>query len=597
MDIHSIDFTWLKKQARTSDPAHGEQIRLALLADSATQLIAEAIVGYGTVSDIRYIVYEPEYDSTDREVFDPTSGLYRFQPDFVIIIRSTENLTQQFYRTPVEKRPAFAEEQLAYLETICNRLTQTLTARIILCNYPESNDGVFGNFANKTESSFLYQLRKLNFRLMEKAANRGNLFICDLAALLSSKGYEAGFDPKMYFHAHQAFSLSFLPWLAKHLHDIIMAAHGRFKKCLILDLDNTLWGGAIGDDGLEGIQLGELGLGKIFSGLQLWIRELAARGIVIAVCSKNDAEKARSPFLHHPQMELHLEDVAVFVANWESKVDNIRYIAQVLQIGFDTMVFLDDEPVERARVRQAIPGITVPELPEDPAQCLPYLRDLNLFETASYTAEDKKRTALYRQEATRTMHQQTFTGEADFLASLDMRSSAKAFDSFLIPRIAQLSQRSNQFNLRTIRYTEQEVSTLAANPAYLTLSFTLEDNYGDYGLIAFVVLRPQTLPAPEHPASPGAKPGVDTKTLFIENWVMSCRVLKRGMEQFTLERIREKALQAGYTTIIGEYLPTQKNSLVRDHYAGLGFTDIGHGRWELDLRQQPLATSIFIKAK
>ena len=593
MDIHNIDFTWLKKQARIVDPARGEQLRLALLADSATQLIAEAIIGYGAAKEIQYTVYESDYDAMDREVFDPSSGLYRFQPDFVLIIRNTERLTQRFYRTPIEKRPDFAEEQLAYLETICDRLTQTLPARIILCNYPENDDGVFGNFANKTESSFLYQLRKLNFRLMEKAAGRGNLFICDLAALLSKKGYETGFDPKMYFHAHQAFSLSFLPWLAKNLHDIIMAAHGRFKKCLILDLDNTLWGGVIGDDGLEGIQLGDLGLGKIFSGFQLWIKELAHRGIVIAVCSKNDAETARSPFLHHPQMELHLEDLAVFVANWESKAGNIRYIAQVLQLGFDTMVFLDDEPVERARVRQAIPGITVPELPEDPAQYLPYLRDLNLFETASYTAEDKKRTALYRQEAARTLNQQTFTGEADFLASLDMRSAAKAFDNFLIPRVAQLSQRSNQFNLRTVRYTEQEVATLAANPAYLTLSFTLEDNYGDYGLIAFVVLRAQTTTT----SSPPVQPGLETKTLFIENWVMSCRVLKRGMEQFTLERIREKALQTGYTTLIGEYLPTQKNSLVRDHYANLGFTDIGHGQWELDLSKQPMTTSTFIKMK
>lgn len=581
MDIHRIDFNWLKKQAKNHSSENNHPIKLALLSDSTTQLIAQAIIGYGSASAIDYTIYQPDYDHSVQEVFDTSSGLYSFQPDFVIILRGAEHLREKFYRTPAEKKATFARDYILDLDGICSRLEQDLAAKLIICNYPTIDDGVFGNYTSKVELSFPYQLRKLNYLLMETSARYSNRFIADLSALLSQKGYETNFDPKMYYNADQPFSLSFLPWLAKTLHDIIMAIHGRFKKCLVLDLDNTIWGGIIGDDGLNSIQIGDLGLGKIYTDFQLWIKALKDRGIILAVCSKNDPTTARLPFLQHPQMELRLEDIAVFVANWESKVDNIRHISETLQIGFDAMVFVDDDPVERARIRENIPGIAVPDLPSDPADYLLFLRDLNLFETASYTAEDKHRTILYQRETARTVSRQTFSGEAAFLESLEMHSTARAFDSFDIPRIAQLSQRSNQFNLRTIRYTEQEVTAIAANPGYLTVSLTLEDNYGDYGLVAFVILH--ALPEAPH-------------ALFIESWVMSCRVLKRSMEQFTLNYIIQKAREAGYTILIGEYLPTVKNELVRDHYAALGFRDIRTHRWELDLTQS-LNARTFIKPK
>jgi FkbH-like protein len=277
--------------------------------------------------------------------------------------------------------------------------------------------------------------------------------------------------------------------LAKNLHDTIQAITGTFKKCLILDLDNTMWGGIIGDDGMEGIQIGDLGIGKAFVEFQLWIKELKYRGIIIAVCSNNTEEIAKEPFISHPDMALKLEDIAVFVANWENKVDNIRHIQSILNIGFDSMVFLDDNPFEREMVKKGIPELTVPSLPEDPAEYLIYLRSLNLFETASFTDEDKVRTRQYQEEAKREILQKSFANEEEFLKNLGMVSEVKAFDKFTIPRIAQLSQRSNQFNLRTIRYTEEEVRSIANSKDYFTLSLTLDDIYGNYGLIGYVVLR------------------------------------------------------------------------------------------------------------
>jgi FkbH-like protein len=354
--------------------------------------------------------------------------------------------------------------------------------------------------------------------------------------------------------------------------DIVCAVKGQFKKCLILDLDNTVWGGVIGDDGLEGIQLGHgLGIGKAFTEFQMWVKKLKQRGIIICVASKNNEDTAKEPFEKHPDMVLKLDDIAVFQANWETKVDNIRTIQSILNIGFDSMVFLDDNPFERNMVRDNIKGITVPEMPEDPAEYLEYLYSLNLFETASYSNLDKDRTKQYQVEAQRVSLSKTFTNEADFLKSLNMVSVVSGFTKFNTPRVAQLSQRSNQFNLRTIRYTDADIEALANDPNVIDLSFTLEDKFGDNGLIAVIIMKP-----------------LDKETLFVDTWFMSCRVLKRGMENFTLNTMVEKAKAAGYKKIVGEYLPTPKNKMVEEHYTGLGFSPIKgapSAQFELDVEK------------
>jgi FkbH-like protein len=240
------------------------------------------------------------------------------------------------------------------------------------------------------------------------------------------------------------------------------------------------------------------------------------------------------------------------------------YIQGVLNIGFDSMVFLDDNPFEREMVKKAIPDITVPDLPEDPSEYLLYLRTLNLFETASFTEEDEQRTKQYQEEAKRNILQKSFANEDEFLQSLSMQCEVKAFDPFTVPRIAQLSQRSNQFNLRTVRYTDEEIRNIAQSEDHYTLSFSLNDIYGDYGLIAFVILQKK-----------------DDQQLFIDSWIMSCRVLKRGMESFTLNTITDLARKHGFTKLVGEYIPTKKNGLVKDHYEKLGFLPNGNS-WELD---------------
>ena len=313
--------------------------------------------------------------------------------------------------------------------------------------------------------------------------------------------------------------------------------------------------GVVGDDGWEGIQIGHgLGIGKAFTEFQQWIKKLKNRGIILAICSKNFEDKAKEPFENNPEMVLKLNDIAVFIANWNNKVDNIRTIQRILNIGFDSMVFLDDNPFERNMVRENIPDISVPELPEDPSEYLEYLYSLNLFETASYSEGDKDRTKQYQVEAQRVSFQKSFSNEEDYLKSLNMVSEIKDFDKFNIPRVAQLSQRSNQFNLRTVRYTEDEITDIENDDDYAKFSFTLKDKFGDNGLVCVIIMKK-----------------IDESTLFIDTWFMSCRVLKRGMENFTLNTIVDWAQRNGYKNIIGEYLPTLKNGMVANHYANLGF--------------------------
>ena len=565
-------------------PADLPAIKVALTGDTATQFLATAIRGTGAERGYQIDLFEAEYNQVERQFLDPSSELYQTDADFIVLFQSTHKLGEKHSLLSPSQQESLAEERLAFVASVCEN-PMLASKKIICLNYPEIEDTVFGSYATKVTSSFTYQVRKLNMGLMDLSQRYANLFICDIAGLQNKLGRDMMFAPNVYVSTEMVLSIDALPYVASRVMDIICAIKGQFKKCLILDLDNTVWGGVIGDDGLEGIQLGHgLGIGKAFTEFQMWVKKLKQRGVIICVASKNNEETAKEPFEKHPDMVLKLEDIAVFQANWETKVDNIRTIQRILNIGFDSMVFLDDNPFERNIVRENIPGITVPELPQDPGEYLEYLYSLNLFETASYSQADKDRTKQYQVEAQRVSLQKTFSNEADFLKSLDMTSVVSGFNKFNTPRVAQLSQRSNQFNLRTVRYTEADIEALGKDPVVIDLSFTLEDKFGDNGLIAVIIMKKQ-----------------DEETLFIDTWFMSCRVLKRGMEDFTLNAMVEAAREKGYRRIIGEYLPTPKNKMVENHYPSLGFQKLEGtptAQYVLDVGQyQPRENYIKTKIK
>jgi len=541
--------------------------RLALLGDSATQFLAKAIRAYGYEEKISFEIFEADFDQLNGQILDGDSELYHSDPEFIVLYLSAERLWDRFAGTELKARANFAGQILSEIQNWWYTIATHSNAKIIHLNFVELNDAVFGHFAAKTTASFPYQIKKVNFELMNLAQEQRHVFIADVAGLSNQVGYTNTHDPRLYAVAKVAFALDFLPAVAKSVVDIIRAISGNLRKCLIFDLDNTIWGGVVGDDGMENIEIGDLGMGHAFDALQRWAKELKHRGIILAVCSKNEEDAAKQPFQEHPDMTLRLEDIAVFAANWNNKVDNIKYIQKALNIGFDSMVFLDDNPFERNLVRELLPGVTVPELPEDPALFVSHLCSLNLFETASFSEEDLQRTRQYQEEITRAGFQKAFTSIDDYLASLGMVSSVKAFDDFSLPRVAQLTQRSNQFNLRTKRYTEAEVDRMRKSEDFITLTFDLQDKFGDYGLIGLVILEKWK-----------------ETTAFIDTWIMSCRVLKRGMEEFIVNGMAKEARNLGVQRLIGEYLPTAKNKMVKDLYLQMGFAQ-SNEKWELDLQQ------------
>ena len=559
-----IDLKQIKRLLK-QDNSNLPEVKVALLGDTATQFLATAIKGIGVERGYNINLFEAEYNQVERQVLDPASDYHQFGAKYTVVFQSTHKLLEHFSLNELasERVNGLMQERIQFIRTLC----ETTEGKVIYFNYPEIDDTVFGQYANRTELSFTWQVRKLNYELMQLTQEYPNLFICDIAALQNKFGRDWMFDSSVYVSTEMILSLDALPYVASRVMDIICAIEGKFHKCLILDLDNTVWGGVVGDDGWENIQVGHgLGIGKAYTEFQEWVKKLKNRGIIIAICSKNDEDKAKKPFEKNPEMVLRLDDIAVFVANWENKADNIRTIQQILNIGFDSMVFLDDNPVERAFVRENVPGVCVPELPEDPGDYLEYLYSLNLFETASYSAGDKDRTKQYQTETKRVQAAQKFTNEADFLKSLNMVSVVEGFTPFNTPRVAQLSQRSNQFNLRTVRYTDGEIAALGASDKHACFSFTLEDKFGDNGLICVVILEKK-----------------DADTLFVNTWFMSCRVLKRGMENFTLNTIVEYAKEYGFKRIIGEYILTLKNGMVKEHYPNLGFAPLAEHQWVLDV--------------
>ena len=571
MNLESSQLTYnhLKKLAKRASGDAPSGFRIAVVGDSSTQYLSTAIRGYGIMAGMPVAVMDADYNQIDAQLMDPASETYEFKPDMLLLYLSAEWMWHRFCLCPQEKRQMFAEQELNYIQSCWNRFHEKMpAARILQTNFVQVPDGVFGNSSALIQTSFLYQVRKLNYLLAEAASNVKAVSLLDLDIIQSTYGRNYTHDCKMKMVAKAMLSLDILPVVAKQVIDIICATKGQIKKCVVLDLDNTLWGGVIGDDGLEGIQLGELGSGAAFFYLQRWLKELKERGMILAVCSKNNEDTAKTPFQQHPDMILRLEDISVFVANWEDKASNIRKIQQILNIGMDSIVFLDDNPFERNAVRSQIADITVPELPEDPAEYLPYLQSLNLFETISFSAEDRIRTLQYQQESIRQSSQSNFADYEAYLQSLDMRASCGPFDSFHTPRIAQLTQRSNQFNLRTIRYTEDDIARLREQKDVFTCWFELKDKYGDYGLISVLIMRRE-----------------DEDTLFIDTLLMSCRVLKRGMEQFVINKIASIAKAAGCRRVIGEYIPTAKNAMVRDLYPKMGFDTIDETHYVMNTDQ------------
>jgi FkbH-like protein len=560
----------LVRKARNLKAESGQKLRIALLADISTQHLVPLLRVLFAAHGIDAELYEAGFDTIHLEAYDAQSALYSFSPQIIVILQSIAKLRARYYET--SERDAFARVQADDIENVWRTIQSRLTVPIIQSNFAVPFERPYGNFGTKVAGDLQGTVSEVNREVALRARAHASVFICDVDQISSWIGRRQFFDERMWALAKSLCSLEALPEVAQSIVDIALATVGRAIKCVVLDLDNTLWGGVVGDDGLEGIGLGDLDDGGAFRSLQLFMRELWRRGILLAVCSKNNEEIARRVFREHPDMVLREEHIAVFVANWDDKATNIAKIREKLNIGYDAMVFLDDNPFERNLVRQLIPQIIVPELPEDPGLYVRAVSELNLFESAGRSDLDAQRTEMYQTQEKRGAEMQRFTDVKEYLRSLETVIFMRSFEARDLARIAQLIQRSNQFNLTTRRYSEAQCQALMNDPQLLTFSVNVRDRFGDFGLIAVGVLR----------KCPGY--------LEIDTFLMSCRVLQRGVEQYAMNRIFEYAREGNFERVVGRYIPTAKNVMVEGFYRQFGFeqtsTAAGEGvEWSLETRR------------
>jgi FkbH-like protein len=464
-----------------------KEYKLAILGNCATQFFAVSVQGCAKLSGINLSVYDADYNQIDAQLLDEQSDVYSYDPACILLWLATDKLYEEFLDMPLADRSGFATGYIEKIKCYWGLVSKYSQAKVLQMNFTEIDDKVLGQYSAKVDTTFTYQIRRLNWLLEEAMRENSNVYPVDLLSVQISLGQTAYYDAKFYYSAKMCVSTNALPYVAEAVVSVIKSMSGMIKKCIICDLDNTLWGGVIGDDGINNIEIGELGRGHVFTNLQRWLKQLKENGIILCICSKNNEDIAKEPFEKHEEMVLRLSDISLFVANWDDKASNIRMIQESLNIGMDSIVFIDDNPFERNLVREMIPEITVPELPEDPAHYLEYLQSLNLFDTVSYTGEIADRTAQYQAEFERKKSETTFASIDEYLKSLEMVGEAKPFEESRFSRIAQLTQRSNQFNLRTIRYTEDEVRKAAEDAGYLNIYYTLRDKFGDHGLVGVVI--------------------------------------------------------------------------------------------------------------
>ena len=557
-----------KKSIKRALIARGGQVekRIAILGGSTTAEIGEMLELFLLDRGIRPIFYESEYNKYYEDVMFCNEALLAFAPDLIFVHTTNVNIRQY----PSHGNPAknLLETELNHFCAMWDEIRVRYNCPIIQNNFDPPRHRPLGNLEAYDSHGICLFINQLNQRFADEAQTRDYLYLHDINWLAASLGLTAWRDLNVWYGYKYAIGFDAIPAYSNSVASIIGSIFGMARKCLILDLDNTLWGGVIGDDGVGGIQIGhETPEGEAHRDLQTYARNLKERGVILAIASKNNPESALEG-LSHPDNVLRTEDFSVIKANWDPKHENVGKIAEELNIGTDALLFIDDNAAERDIVASNLPTVCVPNVGSDIANFVTVLDSTGHFEPVSISLEDRKRSQLYAENAERVSHAAKYADYNEFLKSLEMIADISGFRTAYLDRVSQLTNKSNQFNLTTRRYSTAEIQAMAVKATWITLQASLTDKYGDNGIVSVVAGE------------------VVRETLRVDLWLMSCRVLKRNLEFALLEALVKEAVSRGVATIIGEYIPTAKNSMVRQFYADLGFTpldfaDNGSSRWIL----------------
>src|ERR1700733_2007541 len=529
-------------------------LRIAVLGGSTTNELVDFLELLLLSSGFRPCFYQSEYGRYYEDAVQDPQALIDFAPDLVYLHTSYRDLRHlpAIGCTEAQFNESFETELGTFLE-IWDSLERNAGCQIIQSNFETPPYAILGNMDAVAYGGLTRFVMQMNVAFAQEAVKRPKLILQDVHGISARLGIENWFDWNRYWSYKLLLTPEANLEVARSLTSIVRAMYGKSRKVLVLDLDNTLWGGVIGDDGIEKIQIGrETPVAEAYTAFQEYCLSLRNRGVLLAVCSKNTEAIAKSGF-EHPSSILRLEDISCFKANWNPKHENIQEIARELNLGVDSFVFVDDNPAERAIVQAQLPQVAVPDVGSEVSRFAQILERGRYFEPVALSKEDLDRASLYADNSRRAVLQQKFANYGEYLDSLEMVAEIDHFQPFYLERIAQLTNKTNQFNLTTRRYTLAEMEAISADPRYIALYGRLSDRFGDNGLISIVLGRRES------------------ETLHMDLWLMSCRVLKRDMENAMLDAVVERALGAGIKRIVGYYLPTPKNGMVEDFYLKMGF--------------------------
>ncbi len=548
-----------------------DSYRIAIISTFTTTGLSAVLQTLCHEIDIPVTIYETPYAQYMQEILNPKSNLYTYKPDIIFFLSDPKTIIPEFSDCLVSKKTtAQPINAFKHLSNLLMMLQKHTDAHIVCTNFtppPVNYLGVFSLDYKQNPSSIVHDI---NRRLVKLSQKNSRIHIYDLSLFFMTHGYEQAHDTKLYFLGDYYIAPSMLPQLAYELMGYIKAIKGKGRKCIVLDLDNTLWGGVIGEDGIAGIKLGPTPPGNAYVHFQKILLTLYARGIILAINSANNYDDAMEVFEKHPHMILKKEHFAATAINWQNKSDNMQTLAKELNIGLDSMIFVDDDPKKRLLMEKMLPQVQTLAMPSDPSHYANALLSLNDFSPINLTKEDFSRGEKYYTQAKRRSIQKTSTNIDEYLKNLAIKVDFTPIDTFSIPRIAQLTQRTNQFNMTTRRYTEIDIEKFAKDKKIILYAAEVIDRFGSYGICAILI---------------GKK---SEKNLTIDTFLMSCRVLGMNIEQTLLHQLTIDAQKSGLTYIEGEFIPTAKNKPAQDVYKNAGFKKVSQNtdstRWQYMLK-------------
>jgi FkbH-like protein len=552
-----------------------QELRVAVLGGSTTDEVVNLFELLLLADGFKPVFHQSEYGRFYEDAVHDAQALADFKPNLIYIHTSCLNVQNAPPLSCSEADlPGYVEAELSRYKEIWDSLETHVGCQIIQNNFETPPHAVLGNMDAVSAGGQSRFLMQLNLAFAHEASRRPKLLLQDVHGISAHLGMRHWFNWDRYFSYKILLTAEANLEIARSLNSLVRATYGKSRKVLVLDLDNTIWGGVIGDDGPEKIQIGrETPVAEAYTAFQEYCLSLRNRGVLLAVCSKNTESVAKTGF-SHPSAVLKLEHISCFKANWDPKHENIHEIAKELNLGVDSFVFVDDNPAEREIVRAQVPGVAVPEVGNQVSKYAEIIEQGRYFEPVSLSKEDLERAALYANNSQRAAQQNKFANYGEYLDSLEMVAEIDAFKPVYLDRIAQLTNKTNQFNLTTKRYSLADMEGAVSDSNVIGLYGKLADKFGDNGLISIVLGRKQDA------------------ALHMDLWLMSCRVLKRDMEVAMLDAVVDRAREPGIQTIYGYFFPTAKNAMVAEFYPTLGFqphesvrTDLPEGAtvWKLNV--------------